>query len=165
MTSPGDSWADCQIQPVGGCEPNVTNQMAVKLRRHAERAPALEKELAQLAAEQQRCRQEGTRVLPAIGGDEAGRSDMTTKHLAELDERASQLEQRMAELRDELAAVQREAVSAAESQRAGRRPWPLLAGVARPPLMATLGVYCTSPSWGAVVPSKTALAYENSWAS
>jgi hypothetical protein len=43
---------------------------------------------------------------------------MTTKRLAELDERASQLEQRMPELRDELAAVQRETVSAAEFQRA-----------------------------------------------
>jgi chromosome segregation ATPase len=56
-------------------------------------------------------------VLQAIGGNEA-RSDMTTKRLAELDERASQLEQRMAELRDELAAAQRETVSAAAIQRA-----------------------------------------------
>jgi hypothetical protein len=45
------------------------------------------------------------RVLQAI---------MTTKHLAKLDQCDSQLEQRMAELRDELAAVQRESVSAAE---------------------------------------------------
>jgi hypothetical protein len=44
----------------------------------------------------QRCRQEGKRVLQAIGGGEA-RSDMTPKRLAELDH---QLEQRMAELRD-----------------------------------------------------------------
>jgi septal ring factor EnvC (AmiA/AmiB activator) len=72
-----------------------------------ERAPALEKELAQLAAEQLRCRQKGKRVLQAIGG-EARRSDMTTQHLAELDKRASQLERRMAELREELAAAQRE---------------------------------------------------------
>ena len=50
---------------------------------YTERAPSLEKELAQLAAEQQRCRQEGKRVLQAIGGNEA-RSDMTTKRLAEL---------------------------------------------------------------------------------
>jgi site-specific DNA recombinase len=56
-------------------------------------------------------------VLQDIGGDEA-RSDMTTRRLAELDERAHQLEQRMTELRDELAAVQREVVSAAASQRA-----------------------------------------------
>ena len=56
------------------------------LGHHAERAPALEKELAQLAAEQQRCRQEGKRVLQVIGGGEA-RSDMTTKRLAELDAR------------------------------------------------------------------------------
>jgi hypothetical protein len=86
-------------------------------RRHAERAPALDKELTQLAAEQQRCRQEGKRVLQAIGGNEA-RSDMTTSRLAELDARASQLEQRMAELRDELVAVQREVVPAASIQRA-----------------------------------------------
>jgi outer membrane murein-binding lipoprotein Lpp len=59
---------------------------------------------------------EGKRVLQAIGGNEA-RSDMTTKRLAELDERNHQLEQRMAELRDELAAAQREAVSAATIQR------------------------------------------------
>ena len=56
-------------------------------------------------------------MLQAIGGNEA-RSDMTTKRLVELDERDSQLEQRMAELGDELAAVQREAVSAAQIQRA-----------------------------------------------
>jgi site-specific DNA recombinase len=43
---------------------------------------------------------------------------MTTKRLAELDERGHQLEQRMAELRDELAAAQRETVSAAQIQRA-----------------------------------------------
>jgi hypothetical protein len=59
-------------------------------------------------------------------------ADMTTKRLAELDERASQLEQRMAELRDELAAVQRESVSAARSSarsrssiRLGKGPAPL----------------------------------------
>ena len=56
-------------------------------------------------------------MLQAVGGGEA-RSDMTIKRLAELDERASQLEQRMTELRDEPAAVQREAVSAAAIQRA-----------------------------------------------
>ena len=56
-------------------------------------------------------------MLQAIGGGEA-RSDMTTKRLAELDERDHQLEQRIAELRDELAAVQREAVSTAAIQRA-----------------------------------------------
>jgi hypothetical protein len=56
-------------------------------------------------------------VLQVIGGNEA-RSDTTTKRLAELDERGHQLEQRMAELRDELAAVQRETVSAAQIQRA-----------------------------------------------
>src|SRR5690606_15849666 len=38
--------------------------------------------------------------------------------MAELDERDHQLEQRLAELRDELAAVQRETVSAATIQRA-----------------------------------------------
>ena len=43
---------------------------------------------------------------------------MTTKRLAELDERDHQLEQRTTELRDELAAVQRESVSAAAIQRA-----------------------------------------------
>jgi hypothetical protein len=52
-----------------------------------------------------------------IGGGEA-RSDMTTKRLAELDERDHQLEQRMAELRDELAVLQHETVSAAQIQRA-----------------------------------------------
>jgi site-specific DNA recombinase len=56
-------------------------------------------------------------VLQAIGGDQA-RSDMTTKRMAELDERDHQLEQRMAELRDELAAVQGETVSAAAIHRA-----------------------------------------------
>ena len=55
-------------------------------------------------------------MLQAIGGSGA-RSDMTTKHLTELDERDHQLEQRLAELRDELAAAQREAVSAATIQR------------------------------------------------
>jgi hypothetical protein len=84
---------------------------------HAERAPALEKEMAQLAAEQQRCRQEGKRVLQAIGG-EAPRSDLTTKRLAELDVRDHQLEQRMAELHDELAGFQSATASAAEIQRA-----------------------------------------------
>jgi hypothetical protein len=95
---------------------------------HVERAPALEKELAQLAAEQQRCRQEGKRVLQAIGGNEA-HNDMTTKRLVELDARDHQLEQRMADLRDELAAVQREVVSAAQIQRAVARfdpVWDLL---------------------------------------
>ena len=42
---------------------------------------------------------------------------MTTKRLAELDQRDHQLEQGTAELRDELAAVQRETVSAAQIQR------------------------------------------------
>jgi outer membrane murein-binding lipoprotein Lpp len=45
------------------------------------------------------------------------RNDTTTKRLAELNARDHQLEQRMAELRDELAAAQREAVSAATIQR------------------------------------------------
>jgi hypothetical protein len=58
------------------------------------------------------------RVLRAIGGEEAPRGDMTTERLTEFDECASQLEQRMADLRDELAAVQRESVSAAAIQRA-----------------------------------------------
>jgi site-specific DNA recombinase len=56
-------------------------------------------------------------VLQVIG-DGGARSDMTTKRMAELDERDHQLEQRIAELRDELAAVQRETVSAAAIQRA-----------------------------------------------
>jgi hypothetical protein len=64
--------------------------------------------------EQRRCRQESKRVLQTIGGDEARRSDMITMRLAELNERASKLELRMAEL----AAVQRETVSATEIQRA-----------------------------------------------
>jgi hypothetical protein len=72
----------------------LTRVAEIMQRRHAERVPALEKELAQLTAEQLRCRQEGKRVLQAIGGGEA-RSDMTTKRLAELDERDHQLEQRM----------------------------------------------------------------------
>jgi septal ring factor EnvC (AmiA/AmiB activator) len=95
----------------------LTRVAEILQRRHTERAPALEKELAQLATEQQRCRQECKRVLQAIGGNEA-RSDVTTKRLAELDERADQLEQRMTELRDELTAVQRESVSATTIQRA-----------------------------------------------
>jgi site-specific DNA recombinase len=95
----------------------LTRVTEILQRRQAERAPAIEKELAQLAAEQQRCRQEGKRVLQVIGGGEA-RSDMTTKRITELDERDHQLEQRMAELRDELAAAQREIVPAAEIQRA-----------------------------------------------
>jgi site-specific DNA recombinase len=56
-------------------------------------------------------------VLQAIGGNEA-RGDITTQRLAELDERNHQLEHRMAELRDELAAVQRDTMSAATIQRA-----------------------------------------------
>jgi hypothetical protein len=56
-------------------------------------------------------------VLQAIGGNEA-RSDMTTKRMAELDERDHQLEQRIAELRDDIAAAQHESVSAAAIQRA-----------------------------------------------
>ena len=54
----------------------------------------------------------------AIGGEEARLSDMTTKRVAELDERDHQLERRMAELRDELSAIQQKSVSAAELQRA-----------------------------------------------
>jgi multidrug efflux pump subunit AcrA (membrane-fusion protein) len=57
-------------------------------------------------------------VLQAIGGGEAPRSDMTTKRMAELDARNNQVEQRMTELRDELAAVQRKTVPAAQIQRA-----------------------------------------------
>ena len=95
----------------------LTRVTEILQRRHAERAPAIEQEIAQLATEQQRCRQEGKRVLQAIGGNEA-RSDMTTKRLAELEERASQLELRIAELTDELAAAQGETVSAAAIQRA-----------------------------------------------
>jgi hypothetical protein len=53
----------------------LTRVTKILQRRHAERAPAIEKELAQLAAEQQRCRQEGKRVLQAIGGEESRRSD------------------------------------------------------------------------------------------
>jgi hypothetical protein len=64
----------------------LTRVTEILQRRRAERAPAIEKELAQLATEQQRCRQEGKRVLQAIGGGET-RSDMITKRLAELDER------------------------------------------------------------------------------
>jgi site-specific DNA recombinase len=96
----------------------LTRVTDILQRRHAERAPALEKELAQLAAEQQRCRQEGKRVLQTIGSDEARRSGITTERIAELDERANQLELRMTELRDELTAVQRETVPAAKIQRA-----------------------------------------------
>jgi hypothetical protein len=92
----------------------LTRVVEILQRRHAERVPALEKELAQLAAEQQRCRQEGKRELQAIGSDEARQSGITTERIAELDERADQLELRMAELRNELAAVQRENVSAAQ---------------------------------------------------
>jgi site-specific DNA recombinase len=96
----------------------LTRVTEILQRQHAERAPAFEKELAQLAGEQQRCRQEGKRVLQAISNDEARQSGITTERIAELDERASQLEQRMAELRDELAAVQRDTVPAAQIQRA-----------------------------------------------
>jgi septal ring factor EnvC (AmiA/AmiB activator) len=103
--------------PIAADPVMLTRVAEILQQRHAERVPAIEKELAQLATEQQRCHQEGKRVLQAIGGGEA-RSDMTTKRLAELDKCASQLEQRMAELRDELAAVQCEVVSAAAIQRA-----------------------------------------------
>jgi septal ring factor EnvC (AmiA/AmiB activator) len=82
----------------------LTRVTEILQRRHAERVPELEKELAQLTTEQQRCRQEGKRVLLAIGGNEA-RSDMITKRLAELDERDYQVKQRLAELRVELAAT------------------------------------------------------------
>ena len=57
-------------------------------------------------------------MLQAIGGDEFPRSDIFTKRLADNSTNADQLEQRIAELRDELAAVQRETVSAAQLQRA-----------------------------------------------
>ena len=60
----------------------LTRVTEILQRRRAERAPAIEKELAQLAAEQQRCRQEGKRVLHAIGGGDSHRSDMTTKRMA-----------------------------------------------------------------------------------
>jgi hypothetical protein len=52
-------------------------------------------------------------LLRAIGGDEARRCDISTKRLAELNERASKLELRLAELRDKLAAVKHETVSTA----------------------------------------------------
>jgi hypothetical protein len=64
-------------------EKELAQLAAEQQRRHAERAPALEKELAQLAAEQQRCRQEGKRVLQTIGGDEARRSGITTQRIAD----------------------------------------------------------------------------------
>jgi hypothetical protein len=45
----------------------LTRVTELMQRRHAWRVPAIEKELAQLVAEQQRCRQEGKRVLQPIG--------------------------------------------------------------------------------------------------
>ena len=96
----------------------LTRVVEILQQQNSECIPALEKELAQLTCEQQRCRQEGKHMLQAIGGDKARRRDMTTERIAELDEGASQLELRIAELRDELAAVQRETVSAAAIQRA-----------------------------------------------
>jgi hypothetical protein len=64
-------WAGAIIN-VGSFRPvMLTRVTEILQRRHAERAPALEKKLAQLAAEQQRCCQEGKRVLQAIGGDDA----------------------------------------------------------------------------------------------
>jgi septal ring factor EnvC (AmiA/AmiB activator) len=95
-----------------------THLARVTPARHTRRSRArAREELAQFAAKQQQGRQEGKRVLQAIGGGEA-RSGITTERIAELDERANKLEQRMAELRDELAAVQRDTVSAASIQRA-----------------------------------------------
>lgn len=96
----------------------LTRVVEILQQQDSKRIPALEKELAQLTVEHQRCRQEGRRVLQAAGGERAHRSDMITKRIAELNERASQLEQRIAELSDELDTVQRKTVSAAEVQRA-----------------------------------------------
>jgi septal ring factor EnvC (AmiA/AmiB activator) len=87
-------------------------------QQRSQRAPAIEQELAQLTGEHRRCREEGRRVLQAIGEGNARQSSMAAERLAELDEQAHQLEHRMAELRDELAAIERETVSLDEVQRA-----------------------------------------------
>jgi len=87
-------------------------------QQHNQRAPAIEQELAQLTPEHRRCREEGRRVLQAIGEGNARQSGMAAERLTELDEQAHQLEHRMAELRDELAAIERNTVSLEEVQRA-----------------------------------------------
>jgi site-specific DNA recombinase len=87
-------------------------------QQRGQRVPAIEQELAQLTAEHRRCREEGRRVLQAIGEGNARQSSMAAERLAELDEQALQLERRMAELRDELATIERETVSLDDVQRA-----------------------------------------------
>jgi site-specific DNA recombinase len=87
-------------------------------QQHSQRAPAIEQELAQLTGEHRRCREEGRRVLQAIGEGNTRQSSMVAERLSELDEQAHQLERRMAELRDELAVIENETVSPDEVQRA-----------------------------------------------
>jgi site-specific DNA recombinase len=87
-------------------------------RQHSQRAPVIEQELAQLTGEHRRCREEGRRVLQAIGEGNARQSSMAAERLSDLDEQAHQFERRMAELRDELAVIERETVSPDEVQRA-----------------------------------------------
>ena len=87
-------------------------------QQHSQRAPAIEQELAQLTGEHRRCREEGRRVLQAIGEGNTRQSSMVAERLSELDEQALQLERRMAALRDELAVIESETVSPDEVQRA-----------------------------------------------
>jgi site-specific DNA recombinase len=87
-------------------------------QQHSQRAPVIEQELAQLTAEHRRCREEGRRVLQAIGEGNTRQSSMVAERLSELDEQAHQLERRMAELRDELAVIESETVSPDEIERA-----------------------------------------------
>jgi site-specific DNA recombinase len=87
-------------------------------QQHSRRAPTIEQELAQLTGEHRRCREEGRRVLQAIGESNGRQSSMAAERLSELDEQAHQLERRVAELRDELAVIEREAVSPDDVQRA-----------------------------------------------
>jgi site-specific DNA recombinase len=87
-------------------------------QQHSRRAPAIEQELAQLTGEHRRCREEGRRVLQAIGEGNTRQSSMAAERLSDLDEQAHQFERRMAELRDELAVIEHETVSPDEVQRA-----------------------------------------------
>jgi site-specific DNA recombinase len=87
-------------------------------RQHSQRAPVIEQELAQLTGEHRRCREEGRRVLQAIGEGNARQSSMAAERLSDLDEQAHQFERRMAELHDELAVIERETVSPYDVQRA-----------------------------------------------
>ena len=107
-----------QIRSIAARPEMLARVTEMLLQQRSKRGPALEQELTQLTGEHRRCREEGRRVLQAIGEGNARQSSMAAERLAELDEQAHQLERRLAELRDELAAIERETVSLDEVRRA-----------------------------------------------